>query len=42
MSQFICKVAETEAELQDYFAVRHAIFVDEQALFNGSDVDEYD
>jgi putative N-acetyltransferase (TIGR04045 family) len=42
MSQFICKVAETEAELQDYFAVRHAIFVEEQALFNGSDVDEYD
>ena len=42
MSQFICKVAETEAEFEGYFAVRHAIFVEEQALFHGSDVDEHD
>ena len=42
MPQFICKIAETEAELQGCFAVRHAIFVEEQALFSDSDVDEYD
>src|SRR5262245_10676661 len=42
MTQFICKIAETEAELQGYFAVRQAIFVEEQALFSGSDIDEHD
>ena len=42
MTQFICKIAESEAELEGYFAVRHAIFVEEQALFSDSDVDEYD
>ena len=42
MARIICKIAKTEQERQGHFAVRHAIFVEEQLLFNDSDVDEYD
>ena len=42
MEQIICKIVETEAERQGHFAVRQAVFVEEQALFEGSDVDEHD
>jgi putative N-acetyltransferase (TIGR04045 family) len=42
MGRVICKIAETEAERQGHFAVRHAVFVEEQALFAESDVDEHD
>jgi putative N-acetyltransferase (TIGR04045 family) len=42
MTHIVCKVAETEAERQGHFAVRQAVFVEEQALFNGSDIDKYD
>jgi putative N-acetyltransferase (TIGR04045 family) len=42
MSNIICKIAETEAERRGHFAVRHTIFVNEQALFNGTDVDDHD
>jgi putative N-acetyltransferase (TIGR04045 family) len=42
MGRIICKIAETETERQGHFAVRHAIFVEEQGLFTESDVDEFD
>lgn len=42
MAHIVCKIAETEAELQGHFAVRQTIFVEEQALFGDSDVDEHD
>lgn len=42
MASIIYKVAETEAEIQGYFAVRRAVFVEEQGLFEGSDIDEHD
>ncbi len=38
----ICKIVETEAEREAHFAIRRAVFVEEQALFDGSDVDEHD
>jgi putative N-acetyltransferase (TIGR04045 family) len=42
MGRVICKIAETETERQGHFAVRHAVFVEEQRLFAESDVDEFD
>jgi putative N-acetyltransferase (TIGR04045 family) len=40
--RYVLKVAETEEELQQYFAVRAATFVAEQGIFRESDVDEHD
>lgn len=37
-----CRLAATAAELDAHFAVRRAVFVDEQALFADSDRDEFD
>ena len=42
MGRVICKIAETEEEHQGHFAVRRAVFVEEQGLFAESDIDEYD
>jgi putative N-acetyltransferase (TIGR04045 family) len=42
MSHITCKLAEGEAERQGHFTVRQVIFVEEQGLFFGSDVDAYD
>lgn len=42
MARIICKIAKTDWERQGHFAVRHAVFVEEQRLFDHSDVDEYD
>jgi putative N-acetyltransferase (TIGR04045 family) len=42
MDDIIFKVAETDTERAEYYAVRQAIFVEEQTLFHGTDVDEYD
>lgn len=42
MSQIICKIVETEAERRAHFAIRQAVFVEEQGMFSGSDVDEHD
>jgi len=39
---FHCRVARTELEVASYFALRRAIFCDEQRLFVGSDVDGCD
>jgi putative N-acetyltransferase (TIGR04045 family) len=36
------KLAETPKEVSAYFALRHAIFLEEQGLFQGSEVDELD
>lgn len=37
-----CRLAETEAERALYHAIRHAVFVEEQAFFADSDRDEHD
>jgi len=42
MSEFIFKIAEAEEELEDYFRLRHEVFVREQKIFSETDVDEYD
>ncbi len=42
MNEIICKIVETETERQAHFAIRRAVFVEEQGLFVGSDVDEHD
>jgi len=42
MRRVICKIAQTEAERQGHFAVRHIVFVEEQNLFEESDIDDYD
>ncbi len=42
MTRIVSKIVETEAERQGHFAVRRKVFVDEQALFQDSDVDEHD
>jgi putative N-acetyltransferase (TIGR04045 family) len=36
------KLAETHAEVSAYFSLRQEIFVKEQGLFSGSDVDSFD
>jgi len=38
----VCRPAASEAELAEYFAIRKATFVDEQGLFDGSDVEPVD
>lgn len=42
LASIIYKVAETDGERDGHFAVRRAIFVEEQQLFDGSDLDEHD
>jgi len=42
MSQIICREANGTAELNECFAIRQKIFVDEQKLFAGTDRDEHD
>jgi hypothetical protein len=36
------KLAVTSQEVSAYFALRHAIFLEEQGLFQGSEVDDLD
>jgi putative N-acetyltransferase (TIGR04045 family) len=38
----VCRPAASEAELAEYFAIRKTTFVDEQRLFDGSDVEPVD
>ena len=40
--EVVCRVASTEAEREQAFQVRKKIFVEEQGLFESSDVDRYD
>ncbi len=42
MTEFSFKIAETERELEEYFRLRHDVFVKEQNIFPESDIDEYD
>jgi len=42
MEEITYKIVETPAERRGYFATRHAVFVEEQGLFTGTDVDEHD
>lgn len=42
MSEFIFKIAENDKELEEYFRIRHEVFVNEQKIFPETDVDEYD
>src|SRR2546421_7711818 len=42
MDEIVCKIVETAAEREGHFAVRRAIFVEEQGLFAETDVDEHD
>lgn len=40
--EYVFKIAESEEELEQYFRLRHAVFVEEQKIFSGTDVDERD
>ncbi|MBD1851418.1 MSMEG_0567/Sll0786 family nitrogen starvation N-acetyltransferase [Leptolyngbya sp. FACHB-711] len=42
MNRYQFKLATTPDEIAAYFALRHSIFVDEQRLFQDSDLDEID
>jgi putative N-acetyltransferase (TIGR04045 family) len=42
MSEIIFKCVETDAERRGHYAVRQAIFVEEQQMFHGTEVDEHD
>lgn len=42
MEKILFKIAESENELEEYFHLRHQIFVEEQNIFSESDVDKYD
>src|ERR1700739_3894640 len=39
---FVFKIAQTQEELEGFWALRRAIFCEEQQVFHGSDRDEYD
>jgi putative N-acetyltransferase (TIGR04045 family) len=38
----VCRQVASAAELADHFAIRHRIFVEEQAIFGASDLDLHD
>ena len=42
MNKIIFRIVDTEDELQQCFAVRHSVFVEEQRIFFETDQDEYD
>lgn len=42
MKKITCRPVETEEELRACYAIRKKVFVDEQKIFKGSDIDEYD
>ncbi|PSB33111.1 MSMEG_0567/Sll0786 family nitrogen starvation N-acetyltransferase [Stenomitos frigidus] len=42
MHSYCFKLATSPSKLSGYFALRHSIFVEEQQLFQGGDVDEMD
>jgi putative N-acetyltransferase (TIGR04045 family) len=41
-SRVVCRQVVSAAELADHFAIRHRIFVDEQAIFAEADLDLHD
>ena len=42
MVKILYKIAESEDELEEYFHLRHEIFVKEQQVFSETDIDDYD
>ena len=42
MNRASCRIAATPDELAAHHRIRHQVFVDEQGLFEGSDLDEHD
>lgn len=42
LGKILFKIAENEDELEEYFHLRHEIFVKEQQVFSETDIDEYD
>ena len=42
MGKVIFRIANTNAELQQCFAIRHSVFVEEQKMFEETDRDEFD
>jgi putative N-acetyltransferase (TIGR04045 family) len=42
LEKLIFKIVGNEKELEDYFRLRHDVFVKEQKIFKESDVDRYD
>ena len=42
MPDYLFKLAKTQPEISEYFALRHKIFVEEQEIFKGNDVDSID
>lgn len=42
MIRTACRIASTADELAVHHRIRHQVFVDEQGLFNGTDVDAHD
>ena len=41
-SRVVCRPVASDAERAEHFAIRRRIFVDEQGIFAGSDLDEHD
>jgi putative N-acetyltransferase (TIGR04045 family) len=41
-STIVCRQARGPAERADHYAIRHQVFVEEQAVFSGSDLDSRD
>ena len=39
---FVFKIARTQKEIEGFWALRRAIFCEEQLVFRGSDRDEFD
>lgn len=42
LEKILYKIAESEDELEEYFDLRHEVFINEQEIFNETDIDEYD
>lgn len=42
MTRIVSKIVETEEEREGHFVVRRAVFVEEQGLFQDTDIDEHD
>ncbi len=42
MEKVIFKIVNTNAEIQQCFAIRHSVFIKEQKMFKETDQDEFD
>jgi putative N-acetyltransferase (TIGR04045 family) len=41
-SEVVCVEARSDEQRMTHYRIRHAVFVEEQAIFRGSDIDEHD